>query len=180
MKEYIFGKNKIILHKGAKTSGDYLIFHNGIQIRDEALFKYILLNTSDEAEAKQFMNCFTNAPFAKLEKDKIEISKSLAEIEKIYNYCIDCELKFELKEFLFVAMLRCDIDNICYPPPFYNGCIRILSQILLVLSHKFNWSSYTKKSKIGTDIAKDVANFGFSGDRKDFKRIYEQYLTQGI
>lgn len=179
MSEFIFGSDKIIIRKGAKATRDYLIFHNNIQIKDELLFKGILLNTSDEKEAEMFIDLFTKCISIIFKKDRIETNPSPLEFKKIYDYCINSKLKPELQKFLFVTILRCDIDNICYPPP-KNGCIRIFIQVLLLFSCKFKWTTYINKNNIPADIAKYIYEIGFKKSIIDFKEIYERYLKEGI
>ncbi len=182
MSEFTFGSDKIVISKGAKATRDYLVFHNGNQITDKSLFEHILLNTSNEKEAKMFIGLFAKCICINFKKDRIETNLSPLERKKIYDYCINSKLNSELQKFLFITILRCDIDNINYPPP-KNGCIRIFVQVLLLFSYKFKWTTYINKNNIPPDIAQYIYDIGFKKDIKSiiyFREIYERYLKKGI
>lgn len=175
MERFIFDKNKVTIGKGRKTDNDYVILQNGTQIRDRSLFENILSNIPNEGEAKIFLDCFSRCPLIKFGSDRITTTTSQ---DKIYQYCLGCRLKSESQELLFISILRCDIDNICYPYP-KNGCIRIFVQLLLLLSYKFGWKTYINNSTIPKDIADYVYQIGFKKDRGNieyFKKIYDKYI----
>lgn len=179
MSEFTFGSDKIDTKRGGKAKDDYLIFYNDVQIDDKEIFKGILINTLNGKDAKTFIECFTKCNSIKLNKKRIETVPSPLKKDRIYTYCINSKLNTELQKFLFISILRCDIDNICYCPPL-NGCIRFFIQILLLLSYKFKWTLYINKNDIPADIVKYIYEIGFKKSRIDFKEIYERYLKEGI
>jgi len=175
---YKFNESKIEIKKGAKNKDDYIILLNNIQIKDKVLFEKILLNVSDEQEAKNFITKFAKFKHIKFIKDRIETKSLNSQISDVYQYSLDVEIKDELKPFLFISILRCDIDNICYPPPFNNGCVRIFVQILLIFSCKFEWGFYKDEKKHQNDIVNFVYDSGFSLSREEFKNIYSRYFEE--
>ncbi|MDD5431655.1 MAG: hypothetical protein PHO70_01535 [Candidatus Omnitrophica bacterium] len=180
-KAYIFGKNKLIFKKGSKAENDYLIWHNKVQITDLFLFNELFKRISLEQEAKDFLDLFCGYRNIKFNNDSIICNPSPLDVDDLYKYCVGSKLNTEQQELLFVCILRCDIDNICYPPPKLNGCIRIFVQVLLLFTYKFKWIMYYLEDKVAEDLDVFVYKIGFPRNRYDvdkttFLAIYRKYI----
>jgi hypothetical protein len=183
--EYKFENNIIKFKKGAKHANDYLIYHNETQIPDSTLFNWLFDEIASEEKAKKFLKAIRACPDICLKNEGVITNPSPLNKDEIYKYVSGLNsLSPKLRELLFVAILRCDIDNICYPPPRLNGCIRLFIQILLLFAYKYNWSKYFVLStdKIKTTIPQYVFDAGFPNKKvtitkEKFKEIYINYLN---
>jgi len=174
--EYIFGSDKITVAPGSKNEKDYTIIRNRTRIDDKEVFDNLFNTIESEEDAKSFLNHIANCKALLFKQYRIETNPSPVDINVIYSCCSSCKIKEYLKEFLFIFLLRCDIDNICYAFPL-NGCIRIFTQFLLVLAYKYKWEIFIDKNNIPADIAQDVYDVGFAkGQTNYFQTIYELYL----
>ena len=180
MTEFAFGKDKIEIKKGYKASNDYLIFLNKVQISDELLFEALNLSIISEDDAKFFIEHYVEYSKIKLGDNYIKTYPSPLDKNDLYDYCMKLNAKFDIQMLIFVSILRCDIDNICYPPPVLNGCVRFFVQILLLFAYKFKWEEYyIKDKKPGANLPKFIFEIGFipgKEGRKLFSDIYKVYL----
>lgn len=183
-----FGSNIVTFKKGTKHANDYLIYHNDVQIPDLSLFDWIAEATTTEAEAVLFLKAFTGCKNISFKKEAILTTPSPLDKDAVYDYSIKIDsINERLRELLFVSILRCDIDNICYSPPKYNGGIRIFTQILLLYAYTFKWQQHLKihPVKIKTPIPKFIFDIGFPSNiygvtKNTFKNIYKAYVQSGI
>lgn len=182
--EFRFGVNIISFKKGNKHADDYLIFHNNEQIPDLKLFQWLLQNAHSEKEAKLFILAFIDAKQIQLNADAVVTEPSPLDKEDVYQYCTSQnQLSEILRELLFVSLLRCDIDNICYPPPKLNGCIRLLAQIIALFALKYGWKEYTlvpHQSLKEDNYAQLIFDIGFPKNayqigKEGFKKLYAKF-----
>jgi len=140
---------------------------------------------SDENLAKSFIKSFILYKKIQLTSSRIETDCSPLNIENAYKYCKQVDLPLELQEYLFIWILRCDIDNISYPPPL-NGCIRIFIQVFLLFAYKFKWKDYYIGSHIPTTNLPDyIHTIGFPCNKysvttEDFNEVYRKFLEKPI
>jgi len=141
----------------------------------------LLEQISSKEEAKSFLKLFSGYNKIELNYDSIICHPSPVDVDDLYSYCKEVKLKLEQQELLFICVLRCDIDNICYPPPRLNGCIRIFIQVLLLFAYKYEWDTYYLKAKVNTDLCDFINKIGFPKnpygvDVATFAGIYKKYL----
>ena len=144
-KKYYIGKNNdyIAFSKGNRAEGDYKIFPNGKQLVDLDLFRK-LYNT-DSIISKQcainFVKHFYKSGFA-IFNNTNRINININYIDDVVDYVNNTSLKDDLKLYLALIILRCDIDNNIYKNPNLNGCVRHFLQILMVFGYRFNIATW--------------------------------------
>lgn len=180
---YNFTENIITLKVGKKAAADYLIFHNGVQITDKDFFEMLYAASCTEEDARLLLRAFIEAKSIKLQADAVQTIPSPLIADDVYAYCVSqSRLTTVLQELLFVALLRCDIDNICYPPPRLNGCIRLFVQMVTLFALKYNWQGYsliplnqvkeTNHAMVTFDIGFPDNKYGIA--TADFKTMYSK------
>jgi hypothetical protein len=162
-----------------KRENDYIIhWENGHQFTDKHLFELLLSNIENEQKAREFIDYFTNSEFITLNKKCI--NTNINPKKEVIDYVEELSLSSYLKLALASIIFRCDIDNINYNCPPYNGCIRHYIQILLLFGYKFDiakWKLDKIKNINEHNIAKIISDIGYPSNRykinnNDFKNLY--------
>jgi len=185
--KFIFEDNIVRLDKGTLSTNDYVIYHNEVKFTDQFLFRSIIAQISSEELAIDFIRCCINYSEIQLDNDALLINKSPLDVSNVYEYCTALDLPPEIQKLLFLWILRCDIDNINFPPPKFNGGIRIFTQVLILLAYKFKWNEYYIEEYYieSVDILKDLPksiylighpNNKYSLSKSAFKEIYSKFL----
>ena len=84
----------------------------------------------------KFITLFNNSPFIKIEETCI--NTTVTDKEKVVNYVNNTDLTDNLKLCLISMIFKCDIDNIAYGCPPFNGCIRHYIQVLMVFGYELD------------------------------------------
>ena len=182
MAKFIFGNNKIHLEKGTLSEKDYMIYRNNVRFTDEFLFESLNTQISTEELAYSLIKYCISYDKIQLEDNAILTKQSPLDANDVYNYCTAINLKSEIQEPLFIWILRCDIDNINFPPPVYNGGVRIFTQVLLLLAYKFQWKEYYLKSIVPPkNLPRFIYLIGhpnntYSQSKSTFQEIYSKFF----
>lgn len=172
---YQFGDSTISFQRGYKKPNDYLIRQNGIQIKDDDIFNQLLKAIKNEEQAKYFLDAFAQCEHLEFKAKRIE--SDCTSRDSLYKYTNEAYSNPDLSELLFISILRCDIDNICYKAPL-NGGVRFFAQILLVFAYTFKWDNYVATTKQPHDIPNHVYSLGFNKEKEYFTNIYQIYLQE--
>ena len=140
---YTIGTSHFItFSKGYKCPQDYLIHWNGEQQFDDyALFSTLFNNVACPQCAYNFIKHFYYAQ-PLIFFDTQCIITNIIDVEEVINLVNSSLLTDNLKLCLASMIFRCDIDNINYECPRFNGCVRHFVQILMVFGYKFNISQW--------------------------------------
>lgn len=127
----IFWNNIFTFSLWWKRWNDFLIKRNNNQFTDTELFELINENISNINTFIQYFNNNNYCIFGNY------ITVNERNINNIVNYINNLYETDDIKSIIFMIFLRCEIDNINYPPSL-NWCKRIFMQVILILSKKFN------------------------------------------
>lgn len=144
--EYMIGQNYILtFDKGDRAKGDYIIFigKNKDLLVDLDLFKslYSSPNILCYQCALNFIRHFYFSGFVSFDNPN-RIGVCVNNVDEVINYVNQTLLPDELKLYLAIIILRCDIDNNIYKSQNSNGAVRHLVQVLMVFGYKFNISQW--------------------------------------
>lgn len=205
-KEYYIGKSYILtFKKGTRGVGDYKIFIANNPLYDLDLFKWLYFSSNIMCYqcALNFIRHFCSSGFVSFNNPN-RISVCVNKVDDVIDYVNQTLLPDELKLYLCVIILRCDIDNNIYKSQNANGCIRHFVQILMVFGYKFNilqWQmpiindfiqqEIIQNPQYMTDYPQLISDIGYKDDdwRKvnkdilsvsvqDFTNIYQRILPQ--
>lgn len=186
-KEYYIGKSYILtFDKGDRVEGDYriLIGKNKTWLVDLDLFRK-LYNT-DSITSKQcainFVKHFYESGFAIFD-DTNRIKININCIDDVIDYVNNTSLEDDLKLYLAIVILRCDIDNNIYKSPNSNGCVRHFLQILMVFGYRFDILEWQipiindfiiQNPKVDIDYPLLISDIGYPNThpRKVHKNLY--------
>lgn len=191
--QYPIGNNYfLVFSKGNKCPQDYLIYWNGNQqFYDNTLFSALFDNVVCPQCAYNFVKHFCYATQF-ISFDEQCIKTNIFNVDDVINFVNSLLLTDELKLCLASMIFRCDIDNINYECPRFNGCIRHFVQILMIFGYKFNISqwqmpklnNYLRLNNISImDIPALIADIGYPKNRygidtNDFRGMYQTILPQ--
>ena len=132
-KGFIFGNFNVFFKKGKKEIEDYIIFWDGAQFTDKTLFKNLVDILPTWESAKNFFKLLLNFEGIIVKNDGFLISNK----NKIYSYVSKLNISQEQQRAVFSILHRCNIDNINYPPPRFNGAVRHIVQIIILFGFVF-------------------------------------------
>ena len=124
-----FNSFEINSGKGNKKEGDYIIFVNGKQVKDEDTFELLCTEIISEKDAIKFLYFLWE--IGEIEKQEDE--------PLVFDSINVRDFNDKIKTFLYVVWHRLIIDDINYPLPRFNGRQRLLGQIYILLAKKFNF-----------------------------------------
>jgi len=160
-----------------KCQDDYIITWNGIhQFSDIHLFNDISQNINNIQAMNDFLGYFKNSPFIMMTQDCINVN--ITSQQDVIDYVNALPLNDTLKVCLASMIFRCDIDNINYPCPRYNGCVRHYVQILLVFGYQFNLINWKFSKLSNCNVTNQIiSNIGYPGNsynisNEDFRTLY--------
>ena len=172
--------NRISFRSGRKTKNDFLIYVNDQQIKDVELFFRLMESIPSSNIGKDFINYYVEYDELVFKEFNIITNTPLIHKDKLYNYCNSKNINKTIQELLFISILRCNIDNICYPPnKGFNGCVRTFIQVLLTVSYKFRWNDYKFHNKV-RNIPIYVSDIGYPNNQykistNEFKKLYNKF-----
>lgn len=194
----------ITFSKGYKCPQDYLIHWNGEQQFDDyALFSTLFNNVACPQCAYNFVKHFCYATQF-ISFDAQCVKTNIVNVGDVINFVNSSLLTDELKLCLASMIFRCDIDNINYECPRFNGCVRHFVQILMVFGYKFNISQWQipiinnfiqqkiiQNPQYAVDYPQLISDIGYKDDDRrkvnkdisfasvqDFTNMYQRILPQ--
>lgn len=182
-KRFKFGDSIVSIIKGSKNQGDYCLLWDGHQFKDIDLFKELKkIYTSLDKFAALF-DYLRGFEGLRLEEDAVKINK----LNNLYEYVLKLPIDNEEQMIIFSIIHRCNIDNLNYPPPRFNGAIRHISQIFILFGLIFKIkllipAKLLSEEKDPVLIANEIGfpnnSYGFT--KEDFKEIYTKGINQSI
>ncbi|NPA54264.1 MAG: hypothetical protein GXO21_06295 [Aquificae bacterium] len=160
--------------QGSKNKDDYIIKLDGKKVTDEHLFNCLYQYPSNRESAENLLRLIW----------KLGQIEDIGREEEVYNRISGLELGDNLKAYLFILWHRLIIDDISYPiNRGYNGRKRLLAQVYLLLSKKFNFPLPQQVSYVSvSNLPRVVYQLGFpkgtgnlSLSKEDWNELYEYY-----
>jgi len=192
LKETI-GDVEIVINEGSKRENDYVILFDGNQFTDKELFAEMSVWNSEkwktfweELENNKYINISNNEVTCNFPLSLNEEKKQ--EILELINDILQKEVAEDLKKILIGVILRCDIDNINYPLPRFNGAIRHIVQILWLYGyiHNIDELKYDEKlselnDKTPNEIVRAIYEIGYPRNsyeisKEDFRNFYQNLV----
>lgn len=180
-KKYYIGQRHLEFRQGEKNIGDYVIWWDGqTQFSDKELFSELYNHATFEC-AKVLIKHFICCDAVSFNDNCVKTN--INNVNDIIEFVNQTKLPYILKFCLASIIFRCDIDNINYNCPKYNGCVRHFMQILMLFGYKFNISKckmdklFIKQFEFDK-IPEIISSIGYpNNERKistnDFKCMYQ-------